>query len=279
MTLHDPQTPPVGGAARRPRLVCHQCNRSRGVSPTCEQCGLRLRPTRAGTQEVEREVRFHFMTARILRWDRDTARNAEQHEQNLSRFSNHEADVLVGTQMVAKGLDLPLVTLVGVVLADYSLRENDFRASERTLQLLEQVAGRAGRADRHGRVIVQTLQPEHPAILAVAEHDVDGFFEAELGRRGPLGYPPFRRLARLVFAHEHAGYAREEAVRIFDDLRRVQSGLPDVDLRGPAQPSIPRLRGRYRWQILIGAADPGAVLDEVELPPGWIVDIDPLVVT
>ncbi len=278
LTLHDPQGP-GGGTPRRPRLVCHQCNRNRSVPATCEVCGLRLRPTRAGTQEVEREVRFHFMTARILRWDRDTARNAEQHEQNLRRFANHEADVLVGTQMVAKGLDLPLVTLVGVVLADYSLRENDFRASERTLQLLEQVAGRAGRADLHGRVIVQTLQPEHPAILAAATHDVDGFFEDELPRRASLGYPPFRRLARLVFAHEHAGYAREEAGRVFDELRRVQVALPDADLRGPAQPSIPRLRGRYRWQILISAPDPGEVLDGVELPPGWIVDIDPLVVT
>ncbi|MEZ4503200.1 MAG: primosomal protein N' [Dehalococcoidia bacterium] len=276
-TLHDPQVP--AGIARRPRLVCHQCGRSRNVPTECPECGSRLRGTRAGTQEVEREVRFHFMTARVLRWDRDTARNAQQHEDNLRRFANHEADVLVGTQMVAKGLDLPLVTLVGVVLADYSLREGDFRSGERTVQLLEQVAGRAGRADRHGRVIVQTMQPEHPAVIAAANHDVDGYFQDELVRRSKYGYPPFRRLARLVVAHEHGDFAREEAARVMTELQRAAAGLPNVDVRGPTPPAVPRLRGRYRWQILVFAPDPAELLARIELPNAWSIDIDPLVVS
>ena len=278
LTLHDPQAPP-SGRARRPRLVCHQCNRSRAVPASCPECASKLARTRAGTQEVEREVRSHYLAARIVRWDRDTARNVEQHEENLRRFVDHEADVLVGTQMIAKGLDLPLVTFVGVVLADYSLREGDFRSSERTVQLLEQVAGRAGRAGRHGRVIIQTLSPDDPAIVAAAEHDVDGFMEEELRRRAAYGYPPFRRMARLLFAHEHGDYAKEEAVRVFGELERVAAGLPDLDLKGPTPPQIARLRGRYRWQILVFAQNPTELLDGIELPAGWAVDIDPLVVT
>lgn len=278
-TLHDPAQQPGSGTPSRGRLVCHQCNRSRAVPPACPDCGLRLARTRAGTQEVEREVRFHFVTARVLRWDRDTARNAEQHADHLRRFAAHEADVLVGTQMVAKGLDLPLVTLVGVVLADYSLREGDFRAGERTLQLLEQVAGRAGRADLHGRVIIQTLRPEEPAVQAAAAHDVDGFFEAELPRRGRLGFPPFRRMARLVVSHEHNDYALEEAGRVASELHARAAELPSVDIRGPSPPSIPRVRGRYRWQLLVFAADPAAVLEGVELSAAWSIDIDPVVVT
>ena len=278
-TLHDPAQQPTPGAPVRGRLVCHQCNRSRPVPPACSECGLRLARTRAGTQEVEREVRFHFMTARVLRWDRDTARTAEQHAEHLRRFAAHEADVLVGTQMVAKGLDLPLVTLVGVVLADYSLREGDFRAGERTLQLLEQVAGRAGRADLHGRVIIQTMRPDEPAIQAVADHNVDAYFESELPRRGRFGFPPFRRIARLVISHEHGDYAREEAGRVATELQKQTAEFPHIDVRGPSPPSIARLRGRYRWQILLFAPDPASVLRDIELAPPWTVDIDPVVVT
>ncbi|MSP21635.1 MAG: primosomal protein N' [Dehalococcoidia bacterium] len=278
-TLHDPLGDTGPPLSRRGRLVCHQCNRSRAVPAACLECGLRLARTRAGTQEVEREVKFHFLTARVLRWDSDTARNVEQHTDHLRSFAAHEADVLVGTQMVAKGLDLPLVTLVGVVLADYSLREGDFRAGERTLQLLEQVAGRAGRAERNGRVIIQTLRPEEPAIQAVAHHDVDGFFEAELPRRAKYGFPPFRRLARLLVAHEHGDYAREEAGRIATELLRRAAALPGVDVRGPSPSSIPRLRGRYRWQILVFAPNPLELVSNLDLSPAWSIDIDPVVVT
>ena len=270
MAVHD------GG-----RLVCHQCGKSRKAPARCLEaaCGQPLRPVRAGTQRVETEVRRHYPTARVARWDRDTARNVEQHGAILQQFQRHEADVLVGTQMVAKGLDLPLVTFVAVVLADYSLHDADFRASERTFQLLVQVAGRAGRAERAGRVVIQTLQPEEPAILAAAVGDIDRFYEDELARRAALGYPPFRRLVRLLFSHESRQYAGDEAQRLATELRTLATGRPGVDVLGPTPPQVARIRGRHRWAIIVRGDDPTALLREVDLPLGWAIDVDPLVVS
>ena len=273
LALHHPRDAEAGSVGR---LICHQCSRSRPAPTRCEECGGALRPAQAGTQAVEREVRRLFPTARIVRWDRDTARRQSDHDAILGQLQRHEADVLVGTQMIAKGLDLPLVTLVGVVLADYGLRSGDFRARERTFQLLTQVAGRAGRADLHGRVIVQTLAPEDRVVEAVAAYDADGFFEEELRWRAEFRYPPFTRLARLVFGHTNAAFAVEEAHRMRDELRRVAAGLPGVDVLGPAPPQIARRRGRHRWALLVRAPDPGEVLREVELPLGWTVDVDPV---
>lgn len=266
----------VGGPGR---LICHQCGRTRALPRNCTECGRPLRPLRAGTQQVETEVRRHFPTARIARWDRDTARTPAQHEEILARFQRQEADVLVGTQMVAKGLDLPLVTLVGVVLADYTLREGDFRAGERTFQLLVQVAGRAGRAERHGRVVVQTLQPEHPAVEYAAGHDVDGFFEHELQWRGAHGYPPFTKMVRLLFQHANPTYAIEEASRMAQELRTLAVDAPGVEVTGPTPPQVARVRGRHRWAILVRGGEPTDLIRRLDdLPPGWIVDVDPLVV-
>ena len=275
MSVHA--TAPESGG----RLVCHQCGRSRKAPARCLEttCGQPLRPVRAGTQQVESEVRRHYPTARVVRWDRDTARSADQHTAILRQFQRHEADVMVGTQMVAKGLDLPLVTVVGVVLADYTLREGDFRARERTFQLLVQVSGRAGRAVRPGRVMIQTLQPEEPAILAAAAGDVDRFFEDELARRAALGYPPFRRLVRLLFSHEHLQYAGDEAQRLAGELRTLAAGRPGVDVLGPTPPQVSRIRGRYRWAIIVRGDDPAALVRQLDLPLGWAIDVDPLVVT
>ncbi|MDA0302069.1 MAG: primosomal protein N', partial [Chloroflexi bacterium] len=263
------------------RLVCHQCGKSRKAPARCLEpaCDQPLRPVRAGTQRVETEVRRHYPTARVVRWDRDTARSAEQHTAILQQFQRHEADVLVGTQMVAKGLDLPLVTFVGVVLADYSLHDADFRASERTFQLLVQVSGRAGRAERPGRVVIQTLQPEEPAILAAAAGDIDRFFEEELSRRAALGYPPFRRLVRLLFSHENRQFAGDEAQRLAQELRTLAAGRPGVDVLGPTPPQVARIRGRHRWAIIVRGEDPTALLRDLELPLGWAIDVDPLVVS
>ena len=285
MAVHD-NMPSSGAsgtdrAAGAGRLVCHQCGRSRKAPTRCleQNCDRPLSPMRAGTQRVEAEVRRHYPTARVVRWDRDTARNAEQHAAILQQFQRHEADVLVGTQMVAKGLDLPLVTFVGVVLADYSLHATDFRARERTFQLLVQVSGRAGRAERPGRVVIQTLQPEEPAILAAAVGDVDRFYEDELARRAALGYPPFRRLLRLLFSHENRQYAGDEAQRLAAELRTLAAGRPGVDVLGPTPPAVARLRGRHRWAIIVRGDDPAALVRALDLPPGWAVDVDPLVVS
>ena len=261
------------------RLVCHQCNRSKPTPERCAECDRPLRETRAGTQRVEREVQSLFPAARVVRLDRDTTRAAGQYEALLGRIQRHEADVLVGTQMVAKGLDLPLVTLVGVVLADYSLWSGGFRAREQTFQVLAQVAGRAGRAERSGRVIIQTLQPDDRAIASAAALDVDGFFEDELPWRREHGYPPFTRLARLMFSHLHNEYALEEATRVQRELRRIASGLPDVEVLGPTPPQIARMRGQHRWTLLVRGADPAALVRQVELPPGWAIDVDPVTVS
>ena len=257
-------------------LVCHQCGRRRALPAACAQCGGTLRPARAGTQQVEREVRRLYTAARVARWDRDTARRREQHEAILGRFLRQEVDVLVGTQMVAKGLDLPAVTLVGVVLADYTLREGDFRSRERTVQLLVQVSGRAGRAERPGRVLIQTLQPEDRAVLAAAAGDVDGFLEQELPWRAAHDYPPFRRLARLLFAHPRPAYGAEEAARVAQELRALAAGQPNVEVLGPLRPRLGRLRGRHRWSLVVKADDPAELLRPLELPPGWSIDIDPV---
>ncbi|MQC27930.1 MAG: primosomal protein N', partial [Chloroflexi bacterium] len=263
------------------RLICHQCGRSKRLPPRCDEraCELPLRQVRAGTERVVAEVRTHFPTARVERWDRDTARTAADHEQLLNHFMRHEADVLVGTQMVAKGLDLPLVTLVGVVLADYTLREGDFRAAERTFQLLVQVSGRAGRAERNGHVIIQTMQPDDPAVVAAATHDLDAFYEAQLAWRAEHGYPPFSRMVRLVFGHTNATFAVEEARRLAEELRTRAAGMPNVTVDGPLPPQVARVRGRYRWAILLRGDDPASVIDVGSLPPGWTVDVDPLVVS
>ncbi|MBM4416108.1 MAG: primosomal protein N', partial [Chloroflexi bacterium] len=268
LSLHDPPG----------RLVCHQCNRQRPVRERCEECGRPLRLLRAGTQRLQREVQALFPAARVERLDRDTARTAEQHDAILGRMTRREADVLVGTQLVAKGLDLPLVTLVGVVLADYSLWTGGFRAREQTFQLLAQVAGRAGRADRHGHVVVQTLAPDDRAILCAADYDVDGFFEDELPWRLAHRYPPFTRLVRLQFQHTRAEFALEEALRVERELRRLAAGVPDVDVLGPTLPAVARARGRHRWALFVRGPDPGAIVRGVELPAGWSVDVDPLTV-
>ncbi len=273
------------------RLVCHQCNRGRSMPAACPQCGgKRLRLVGIGVERVEEEAARAFPDARLLRWDRDVTRGRGAHEQILTRFLAREADILIGTQMVAKGLDLPAVTLVGVVSADVSLHLPDFRAGERTFQLLTQVAGRAGRAQtvsppsdgdaqpELGRVVIQTYTPDHYAIAAAAEHDYESFFAQETELRRRLGYPPFGRLARLVYSHTNSTYAHEEAARLAHHLRRESDvlGLPDLEVKGPSPAYVARLRGRYRWQVLVRGRRPADLLADVALPQNWVLDIDPM---
>jgi primosomal protein N' (replication factor Y) len=258
------------------RLLCHHCGYSRQMPERCPRCGgVRVRQFGAGTQQVQAELEARFPAARALRWDRDTAAK-EQASTLLAHFSAHRADVLIGTQMVAKGLDLPLVTLVGVVSADTGLNLPDYRAAERTFQVLTQVAGRAGRGLLGGRVIIQTYQPEHFAIQAAAHHDFEAFSVEELGNRRALGYPPFRRLARLVLQHTSSEGAEREAKRMGNMLRAriARQGVP-VDLIGPVPCFYSRLRSFYRWQVIVRAADPRPFIPET-LPEGWSLDIDPV---
>jgi primosomal protein N' (replication factor Y) len=228
-----------------------------------------------GTERVEASIRKLHPEARLIRWDSDTASGAD-HERYLQTFIDHRADLLVGTQMIAKGLDLPLVTLVGVVSADTTLHLPDYRAAERTFQVLAQVAGRAGRSQRGGRVIIQTYNPEHYAIRAAADHDYERFFRRELAYRRDLAYPPFTRLVALRFSHQDSYRCRVEAQSLgrwlAAEIRRL--GLP-AEMIGPAPCFFSRIQGRYRWQIVIRTPDPTPLLHDVALPWGWRVDVDP----
>ncbi len=263
-------------------LVCHQCNYRTpppGVCPNCRS--RRIRYLGTGTQRVEEEVASAFPRARTLRWDRDVTKGRYSHERILDRFLSHEADVLIGTQMIAKGLDMPLVTLVGIVNADIGLYLPDFRASERTFQILAQVAGRAGRSSLGGRVIVQTYTPEHYSVVTASRHDYATFYEHEIAFRRQEGDPPFRRLARLVYIHTNFQACEREARRLYRILqeKRDSLGLPGTDLLGPSPAFIQRVRGRYRWQIIVRSPDPTPLLADLSLPSRWTIDIDPVSLT
>jgi primosomal protein N' (replication factor Y) len=262
------------------KLICHTCNHRERQPDLCPNCGgARIRHFGAGTQKVEDEVRAMFPDARVLRWDRDTTRGrSDQHEEILRRFVDGQADVLVGTQMVTKGLDLPLVTLVGVVSADTALNLPDFRSSERTFQLLAQVAGRAGRGLQGGRAIVQTYRPDHYAIVSAADHDYAAFAEKELAFRREHNYPPLTRLARLIVRDADATRARDEAHRVGDELEALlaRSGIGREGLIGPAPCFFARIAGQWRWHIVVRADDPVALLKGFELTPNWRVDVEPV---
>jgi primosomal protein N' (replication factor Y) len=264
---------------RQPALVCHHCAHREPPPARCPRCnGSRIRHFGLGTEGVEAGVRERWPDARVLRWDRDTARTSETHWAILQRFSSGKADVLVGTQMIAKGLDLPLVTVVGVISADTGLNLPDFRAAERTFQLLEQVAGRAGRGLRGGRVVIQTYHPDHYAVRSVERHDYEGFAREELLFRQRLDYPPYVRMARLLYRHQDPRRAQVAAENLAERLREAlaREGLPPTDLIGPAPAFFARLRGRYRWQVILRHADPPAFLRTLGVPPGWQVDVDPV---
>ena len=264
------------------RLLCHYCGRRYRMARSCPEClGYRLSFYGIGTQSVADEVGRLFPDARILRWDRDATRYPREYEAALSSFRNGEADVLIGTQMIAKGLHLPGVTLVGVALADMGLSIPDFKSSERTFQLLCQVAGRAGRGEETGRVIFQTYQPENYAIEKAAAQDYEGFYRAEMRYRREHNNPPFSRLIRLVHSHTNNATCESRAARLAEELRSAQreSDMANVEILGPTPPYPPRLRGRYRWHIVLRGREPRTLLDMVAIPQGWSVDVDPVTLT
>ncbi len=238
-------------------LLCHHCQFRKAASRTCDACGGP--PPAAygvGTEQIERALQDCFPDAAVNRMDRDAALRPGAQRRILREWRDGEIDILVGTQMVSKGHDVPGVTLVGVLLADLSLNVPDFRAAERTFQLLVQVAGRAGRGDAPGRVLVQTLRPSHPSLDAAVRHDYAGFMAGELERRRELGYPPFARLVTLRLDGKDGAAVERAATRLAERLR-VQAdrlGLGIGAVLGPAPPPVERVRGRWRWQVLLRAA-------------------------
>ena len=231
---------------RNKKLVCHYCGYEEEKSDTCPECGSRhIGEFRAGTQQIEDIVKARFPEARVLRMDMDTTREKDGHEKILAAFANEEADVLVGTQMIVKGHDFPNVTLVGILAADMSLYADDYRAGERTFQLLAQAAGRAGRGQKKGEAVIQTYSPQHYAIVTAAAQDYGAFYEEEIRYRELMGYPPVENLlAVLVSCRDEAlletgcRYLREYALRV--------KGREQVELIGPASPGIGKINDIYR---------------------------------
>ena len=260
-------------------LCCHHCGAKAAQPGSCPSCGsARIRYFGAGTQQVDEVLKRLFPTARTLRWDLDTARSPKMHFKILGQFIDREADILIGTQMIAKGLDLPLVTLVGVVSADLGLALPDYRAGERVFQLLTQVSGRAGRGLRGGQVILQTYLPDHYVIQAASQHDYAAFVARESRSRQDMGYPPYRRLARIVFSYSDPVKAQAEAeraaARLADILR--EQAFTGTSLIGPAPCFYRRLNRQHRWHLLLRGPDPRAALRHIRAEPGWQVDIDPV---
>jgi primosomal protein N' (replication factor Y) len=260
------------------RLKCHHCGFTQRVPEACPNCGSdRISPFGIGTEKVEEAVAEAFPQARVARLDRDVASKKGALEDILARFRSGDIDVLVGTQMVAKGLDFPNVTLVGVIAADISLNVPDFRSEERTFQLLSQVAGRAGRGRAPGFVVIQTFNPEHPAVTAAADHDFTRFYEQQIRERREANYPPFVRLVNVVLSGESRTAVVAASREVADRLQFV-----DGILLGPVDCPIERLQTRYRRHVLLklppsaSVADVGAAL--LGFRPADVsiaVDVDP----
>jgi primosomal protein N' (replication factor Y) len=259
-------------------LRCHRCGYTRKMLEVCPHCQSRqIRAYGLGSEKVETEAAALFPTARVLRWDWETTRQKDAHEIILGHFAAHRADILVGTQMLAKGLDLPLVTLVGIVLADVGLNLPDPFGAERTFNLLTQVAGRAGRSSLGGRVVLQTFQPEHYAIQAASRHDYAGFYTRELDERRKLGNPPFSRLVRLEYRAfdptKAESEARGMAARLSKDI--VEDARIQTDLIGPVPCFFAKVGGWYRWQVLLRGPDPASLLRGKPFA-SWRVEVDPV---
>lgn len=258
------------------RLVCHRCGQQVPRAPTlCPACGSgRIRHLGVGTQRVEEDVRAAVPQARLVRLDRDAVKAKGAHAAMYERMRSGQAQVIVGTQMVAKGFDLPGVSLVGIVNADTQLNLPDFTAAERTFELLTQVLGRSGRGAVGGLGVLQTYLPDHYAIRAAAVHDYETFAEQELMARKRFGYPPFGRLVLLQTAAAKEATVDRRAADLADRLRAAARG--DADVLGPAPAFAAKRAGSYRAQIVLRGLHPTAVLDRVDLGAEWTVDVDPM---
>src|SRR5581483_4838962 len=267
------------------RLLCHYCGYAQKPPNLCPRCGSEhIYFLGIGSERVEEELHREFPRARIARLDRDTVTGKRHYETILHGFREGDYDILVGTQMIAKGHDIPNVTLVGVISADLGLGMPDFRAAERTFQLLTQVAGRAGRGTTPGMVLIQTINPDHYAVRFAAAHDYPGFYEKELNFRRAMHYPPFSAMANVLVRSQH----KEMALRMSTELARLMTPAPEkLRVLGPAEAPVPRLHDEYRYQFLIKAASRkslNGLLQRIRcfgLEHKWgatalMIDVDPL---
>ena len=270
------------------RLLCHYCNYAEKVPAVCPKCqSEHIYFLGTGSEKVEEELHREFPTARIARLDRDTVSGKHHYETILQGFREHNYDILVGTQMIAKGHDIPNVTLVGVVSADIGLGMPDFRAAERTFQLLTQVAGRAGRGSLPGTVLVQTINPDHYAVRLAAAQDYAAFYEKELQFRRFMHYPPFTAMANILVRSEK----QEEAMRMSGELAEHIGPAPEkMKIMGPAEAPVQRLKAEYRYQFLIKSGSRKALNELLRSAQGFargrkwgatalVIDVDPFTLT
>jgi primosomal protein N' (replication factor Y) len=266
-------------------LKCHQCGFSGPAPDRCPKCqGEQIKFKGTGIQKAEEYLKEEFPDCRIIRMDQDSTRRKGAHVQLLERFSNKEADILLGTQMVAKGLHFPGVALVGVLQADTGLHLPDFRATEKTFQLLSQVAGRAGRADSSGEVIIQTYFPDEAGITAARDHDFIGFFDREMAEREQLGYPPFGRLMRILVVGENEELVRSEIMAISRSIRNRPEA--QLSVLGPSPAAFSLIKNNFRYAMLLKSKSAKALQDigtfvrkSKGKPPNGVkvsVDMDPV---
>lgn len=241
----------------RTKMVCHYCGYETEVVKKCPECGSGyIRGFKAGTQQIEDAVVQMFPKARVLRMDADTTKKKDDHEKILAAFSNEEADVLVGTQMIVKGHDFPNVTLVGILAADLSLLSSDYRSAERTFQLLTQAVGRAGRKDKPGNAIIQTYQPDHYSVELAAKQDYRAFYEMEYGHRELMDYPPAQQLLAVLFVGKVEGYTDRIAKEMVGQIKKQEWILSQrIRVIGPAPASIGKINDMFRFVVYFKAKD------------------------
>lgn len=261
------------------KLICHLCNRKYNTNYKCKTCdATQIEMLGFGTQRVVSEIKEFFPDASVARWDRDISQENRHDPEVLRDFSKGNAQILVGTQMVAKGLNIPNVTLVGIVLADIGLFIPDFRSSEKIFQLIYQVVGRSGRGEKPGKGIVQTYFPENYVIDLASKQDFTSFYDVESKFRQVHNLPPYSRIIKLVYSHFDAQRAQKEAERMKRELMQIRSKWDYwyIDVSGPVPSFYNKLRGKYRWQILLRGPNPRDIINRIKIPDNWIIDVDPL---
>lgn len=265
-------------------MLCHYCGSREKVPQVCPGCkSVYIRFFGIGTQKVEEILQDLFPKAKIARADRDTTATKLSFEKIYHDLKGGNIDILVGTQIIAKGLDIENVALIGVILADIGLHIPDFRASERTFQLLTQVAGRTGRLGSSGKVIIQTYTPEQPAIAQASRTDYKHFYEQEIAERKDFNYPPFSRMIKLIFVHQSEQKCIAEAEFLYKELSWMVKNKPEwqkSDIQVYQAPAlISKLHNKYHYHILIKGQNPREFLQTVTLKKGWRIDVDPLQIT
>ncbi|MGL5354810.1 MAG: replication restart helicase PriA, partial [Clostridium sp.] len=232
-------------------LVCHYCGITQKQSKTCPKCESKyVKFFGSGTQKVEDEVRKYFKDARVLRMDVDTTRGKNSHENIYNAFKNGQGDILIGTQMISKGLDFPNVTVVGIIAADVSINIPDYRSAEKTFQIITQVGGRAGRGEKEGKVIIQTYTPEYYGLLYAKNYDYEGFYNEEFALRALMGYPPFGKLLLINAICKEENKLKEFMSNLAIELKKINNEYSNINMLGPVPCIITKIKDSYRWQIL-----------------------------